>query len=689
MAAAESQRAEDAVRLKAGGVAGCVSLDIVNIIHKLNTKAFNSWWSDYRKEVCTLFSPAMEVHSAGRAASPTPPELKVDRVFGSLRFGAEHGAVPMAEALRDALAPHGVSLQIINMAGGGDIDTAVFDGIESCDTFLVFGTAAYGEDTGNQACTYYEYKHAFSCKKRIVLLRMIPFEQEFQELQARVIFGANKLVLPWMVGAPMPPSLVDEILKAVRPAPTSPVQALAPAPAPLGSPVPPSSPSPSPRAWPAELAELVSVPTIQAFLGKLEISKLSDFGERFDLEEGHDAALLAVVEALPVKPKKNKALKGRVVRSTRDLLVRFRLSDELDADEDCVLGREDCEAAPVSKVVGSAGESLAGVFQSVSGGSKVPLNFADFFAHAVVVDGEGVPPAAAAPEPEPEPQPEPHPQPAVAPGAVGSLAALAAATGQSEATLIGLSAEHLEELMKEVGVGVLARSAIAKEAELAPYAAAVAAVATDDAAAAAAACDQLRAMTLGLDDGRPNAQFFPNPAKVALAAEAGGIEALLGALRAHAAAAAVQAAGFYVLRGFVANDRGRSDAIRGGGGVALLLGAMRAHPQHARMQRWGCDLAVNLMDSGGAAASAELLEAGLAERAVAVVQAHAESHPEVISAAADACVRLARAKNGGRDALAAAGALHVLRAAVAAVPVNFLRLSTAQAALARLEEALG
>ena len=77
----------------------------------------------------------------------------------------------MATELQGALAARGVELCIINMAGGGDIDRAVIDNIEACDTFLVFGSAKYGEDTGNSACTYYESKFALDRKKRIILIR--------------------------------------------------------------------------------------------------------------------------------------------------------------------------------------------------------------------------------------------------------------------------------------------------------------------------------------------------------------------------------------------------------------------------------------------------------------------------------------------------------------------------------------
>jgi hypothetical protein len=150
--------------------------------------------------------------SGGGHTGPLAPASHC--AFASLRFD---GVVPLeAEKLRVLLKGRGVSLEIINMKAGGDIEAAVIRGIEHCDTFIVFGSATYGEDTGNQACTYYESKYAQDRKKRIILIRMISFDQDFEFPQARFMFGLNKLVLPWMLGTPMPADLVDKIVEAME-----------------------------------------------------------------------------------------------------------------------------------------------------------------------------------------------------------------------------------------------------------------------------------------------------------------------------------------------------------------------------------------------------------------------------------------------------------------------------------------
>ena len=49
----------------------------------------------------------------------------------------------------------------------------------------------------------------------------------------------------------------------------------------------------------AELMELVGIPTFAACLAALGVQSLNDFAECVDVEEGHDAQLQGVLEALP------------------------------------------------------------------------------------------------------------------------------------------------------------------------------------------------------------------------------------------------------------------------------------------------------------------------------------------------------------------------------------------------------
>lgn len=132
-------------------------------------------------------------------------------LFGSMRFPVPEEARVLFAALEAA----GVYLKIVDMKAGQDIDKEVYESIEHCDTFFVLGTKTYGEDTGNSACTYNELKFAQGKHKRIILLRMIPWDEDFEELQARVLFNRNMLTLDWQQGTPMPATLIGEIVKAL------------------------------------------------------------------------------------------------------------------------------------------------------------------------------------------------------------------------------------------------------------------------------------------------------------------------------------------------------------------------------------------------------------------------------------------------------------------------------------------
>ena len=45
----------------------------------------------------------------------------------------------------------------------------------------------------------------------MILLRMIDWGEDFDHLTARVIFGRNDLTLSWLIGQPLPPTLVEDV----------------------------------------------------------------------------------------------------------------------------------------------------------------------------------------------------------------------------------------------------------------------------------------------------------------------------------------------------------------------------------------------------------------------------------------------------------------------------------------------
>lgn len=151
------------------------------------------------------------LHSAppSLVSSTAPWVRKV--VFGSMRFPAP----PEALELQAQLKPLGIMLKIVDIEAGGNITKEVFAWIERADFFLVFGTAHYGEDTGNPASSYREAVYAEGLRKQIILLRMIPWTDQFAHLQARVMFGMNSLTLTWLPGTPIPEDLVPSLARAI------------------------------------------------------------------------------------------------------------------------------------------------------------------------------------------------------------------------------------------------------------------------------------------------------------------------------------------------------------------------------------------------------------------------------------------------------------------------------------------
>ena len=247
------------------------------------------------------------------------------------------------------------------------------------------GSTEYGENTGNSACTYNEAKFAQGKGKTVILIRMIPFEEQFKHLQARVMFGLNKLEVPWMLGAPMPPELPDMLMHAMGLP-----QWVPPAPAP--APESPATPVRSNPDWPEELAELMSIPEFVACLAELEVHKMDDVIDVIDAEEGHDKLLMAVLEALPTKPRKQKHLRNRVIVAAQSLLQLLAVFLEYDKDEDGFLSRVECMRIPAHRAVAKSGGAVGDAFDKMDLNKDGRVSFGELFEHCVVVAEEGVPP---------------------------------------------------------------------------------------------------------------------------------------------------------------------------------------------------------------------------------------------------------------------------------------------------------
>lgn len=136
-------------------------------------------------------------------------------IFASMRF-VDGKPLPQAIQLREELKRRGVHLKILELLPGASICEEVFTSIEQAEAFMVFGTINYGEKTDNPACTFYECQYALDRQKKIILLRMTPWEKDFEHVQARRMFGMNELALSWMDGAPMTTELVNSIVEALE-----------------------------------------------------------------------------------------------------------------------------------------------------------------------------------------------------------------------------------------------------------------------------------------------------------------------------------------------------------------------------------------------------------------------------------------------------------------------------------------
>jgi len=92
-------------------------------------------------------------------------------VFLSARFG-DGGAEKEVAWMRNKLEGKGVTVYPSEHPGNLDRNADIANGVQSCDLFVFFGQAHYGEDTGNPMCSYREFNYANDIQKPMAWLNM-------------------------------------------------------------------------------------------------------------------------------------------------------------------------------------------------------------------------------------------------------------------------------------------------------------------------------------------------------------------------------------------------------------------------------------------------------------------------------------------------------------------------------------
>jgi hypothetical protein len=120
-----------------------------------------------------------------------------------------------AEALwlRRALESHGVTVLPRAMQGAGeDWKEHVFDSIDKCDLFIVFGTVSYGAKTISEYSTNVEWGNAKRAGKAIAHINMCGRGEEIVNLVVRNELAAKSLIYEKWAWSQVPTSMPDTII---------------------------------------------------------------------------------------------------------------------------------------------------------------------------------------------------------------------------------------------------------------------------------------------------------------------------------------------------------------------------------------------------------------------------------------------------------------------------------------------
>jgi len=133
----------------------------------------------------------------------TPPD-----VFISFRFGEAHAE---ALALKAALEVNGHRVFLSDVSPGGDLQTAISHALSRCKLAVILATRTYGARTNGLFDTSNEMNFIIGRRKAYYLVRMIPFEEEWEEPATTMAFPPSIMFKLWLPGTPMADGTVEEI----------------------------------------------------------------------------------------------------------------------------------------------------------------------------------------------------------------------------------------------------------------------------------------------------------------------------------------------------------------------------------------------------------------------------------------------------------------------------------------------
>ena len=169
-----------------------------------------------------------------------------------------------------------------------------------------------------------------------------------------------------------------------------------------------------------------------------------------------------------------------------------------------------------------------------------------------------------------------------------------------------------------------------------------------------------------------------DPSSRVACVEQGALPALVGAMRTHQASLPLQVVACSAITHFAQGLSSGATEVAAAGGVDALLAALRLHGNSAALQESGFDALFTLCDRGGLEVSRRALQAGALEACKAAITTRFPNHPGVQRAAKAVLEELTRARVNaamGSDAVSMDPSLAAVNAQVAGLGVGAARNS--------------